>query len=103
MNTYKYRLFLDTETETPDLDLRADLTNSYIGHFRSYLFDVAPVSGAHVINEVINYVEKTCKNYKLIVAGEMPGHLEIYQSENYVGKLDVAVIGEASEVLWPKG
>lgn len=102
-NTYKYKMFLDTETKTPDLDLKADLTNSYIGgNFRSYVFEVVPVSGSYLIDEIINYIIKHCKTYKLIVVGEDPGHIEIYKSEDYAGTLGVAIIGEVSEALWPK-
>ena len=61
-----YRLFLDTPSHTPELDLTATRIENISDTYRIYTFDLKPVAGGEIINRAIKYVQNICKNYKMI-------------------------------------
>jgi hypothetical protein len=99
---YKYQFHLDTKTPTPELEKQADLTTAFSDSFRVYYFNLPAVSGAKVIQNLIEYVENNCQNYKLILIGEHQGHMEIFKSEDYDGELIVS-LQTVTTVITPWG
>ncbi len=96
MSNYTYHFYLDSETPTPDLESFGQV-RKLAGNVRIYKFNLPPVVGGEMINSYIETIKNTCKEYKLIVVGEDPGHMEIYSSENYSGGLELLAAGEE---LW---
>jgi hypothetical protein len=101
-SSYTYSLILDTETSVPLLESEA---NSWgpLGtkNVKVYHFTFSPVSESDKLNKYIDHVENTCPEYKLLVIGEHSGHIEIYQSENYKGALQVKITEENSFTMEP--
>lgn len=86
---YKYQFYLDC-AKAPEV-LNSNATNIYklTDTLIVYEFSYPPIKGADIVQKAIDDIQELCVNYKLIVVGEDPGHIEIYKSEDYNGVFNV--------------
>lgn len=88
MNTnYKYTFILDSKHPVPMLEKDGVNPTMLDDTVKQFSWESPASAGSEAINKIIDYVEENCAPYKLILIGENPGHLEIYQSEDYVNRL----------------
>ena len=87
---------------TPDLESFSLKTTKHTETYRIYEFEYPSVAGGVIIQGYIDSVMDNCKNYKLIIVGDHHGHLEIYESEDYTGNLNLVIVKGSTEVekLW---
>lgn len=93
--TYTYIFYLDSNSLDADQQITWDSVE-VLGSIKKLILTVPAVDSIKV-QDYIDWVVDNCTTYRLIVVGEHQGHLEIYQSEDYTGSLNVQIQGQP---LW---